>query len=69
MKLKIFNSSDIAFFFIQRAGDKVERLAKEQNEKVLFFMLEVECFFFLTKYLEGTGDHVVGRSTALGNHA
>ena len=46
MKLKIFNSSDIAFFFIQRAGDKVERLAKERNEKVLFFMLEVECCFF-----------------------
>lgn len=36
MKLKIFNSSDIAFFLIQRAGDEVERLAKEHNEKVLF---------------------------------
>ena len=37
MKLKIFNSSDIAFFFLtQRAGNEVERLAKEHNEKVLF---------------------------------
>lgn len=34
MKQKIFNSSDIAFF-IQRAGDEVERLAEEYNEKVL----------------------------------
>ena len=38
MKQKIFNSSDIPFFFIQRAGDEAEMLAKEHNEKVLLYV-------------------------------
>ncbi|CAH3021035.1 unnamed protein product [Porites evermanni] len=41
MKQKIFNSSDIAFF-IQRAGDEVERLAEEYNEKIASLMDELE---------------------------
>ena len=57
MKLKIFSSSDIAFFPIQRAGDEVERLAKEHNEKVLFL-----CFSFFDKVSGGRGEVLAAMS-------